>query len=95
MAKSTTPRQEVRLRVLVWVGLVALLALTVALTFAPLGPFRLTASLVIAAAKAGLIAWVYMGLAKADGVIRLAAGVALLVLGILFVLTGLDFAVRA
>jgi cytochrome c oxidase subunit 4 len=95
VARSATTAKEVRLRLLVWVALVALLALTVALSFAPLGPFRLAASLVIAAAKAGLIAWIYMGLAKADGVTRLAAGVALLLLAILFVLTGVDFALRA
>lgn len=54
-------------RIAVWAVLLGLLALSVAFAFAPLGPFRLVASLLIAAAKAGLIYWVFMGLRKAGG----------------------------
>jgi cytochrome c oxidase subunit 4 len=95
MAVRNPIARAIGVRVAVWVALVALLTLTVALTFAPLGPFRLAASLVIAAAKAGLIVWIYMGLSKASGITRLAAGSALVLLTILFALTGADFAARA
>jgi cytochrome c oxidase subunit 4 len=95
MAERSTIRRDIGLRLAVWLGLVALLTLTVALTFVPLGPFRLAASLAIAAAKAGLIVWIYMDLSKANGVTRLAAGSALLLLAILIVMTAVDFAIRA
>jgi cytochrome c oxidase subunit 4 len=86
---------QVRGRLLVWATLMALLALTVALTFAPLGPFRLAASLLIAMAKASLVYWVFMDLRAADGVTRIAALGALVFLVILLVLSGLDVAVRS
>jgi cytochrome c oxidase subunit 4 len=85
----------VPLRIAVWIGLFALLALTVALSFAPLGPFRLTVSLAIAAAKAGLIYWVYMDLRKEDGLTRIVALAALFFLAVLLLMSGLDFAVRS
>jgi cytochrome c oxidase subunit 4 len=85
---------EVRLRLLVWLALLVLLVLTVSLTFAPLGPFRLAASLLIAAIKAGLIYWVFMDLRKADGLTRLAALAALFFLALLLLLSGIDFAIR-
>src|SRR6185503_17909170 len=47
---ALTMGAQVRNRLIVWVALMALLALTVALTFAPLGGFRLAASLAIATA---------------------------------------------
>jgi cytochrome c oxidase subunit 4 len=86
---------EVRNRLIVWAALMALLALTVALSFAPLGPFRLAASLAIAAAKAALIYWVFMDLRTADGLTRIAALCAIGFLAMLLLLTGLDAAVRA
>jgi cytochrome c oxidase subunit 4 len=86
---------QVRFLVLVWVALGALLSLTVGLSFAPLGPFRLGVSLLIAALKAALIYWVYMDLRKADGIVRIAALAALFFLGVLLLMTGLDFSIRA
>jgi cytochrome c oxidase subunit 4 len=86
---------SVATKLVVWLALMTLLALTVAATFAPLGPFRLAVSLAIATAKAGLIYWFYMELRTADGVQRLAALIALFMLAILLVVGGLDFAVRS
>jgi cytochrome c oxidase subunit 4 len=83
------------LRWIVWAALMALLALTVGLTFAPLGPWRLAAGLAIALAKTGLILWVYMDLRKAGGVVRLAALASVFFLAVLLGLTWLDFAARA
>jgi len=85
---------QVRNRLIVWVALMALLALTVALTFAPLGGFRLAASLAIATAKAALIYWVFMDLRTADGLTRIAALCALTLLAILVLLAVIDAAVR-
>jgi cytochrome c oxidase subunit 4 len=85
---------EIRDRLLVWLALLALLALTVAMTFAPIGAWHLAVSLAIAAAKAGLIAWVFMDLRKAAGAVRLTAVAPLVLLMVLFVLPSVDAAVR-
>jgi cytochrome c oxidase subunit 4 len=81
--------------VLVWAALVALLSLTVALSFAPMGVWRLPASLAIAAAKAGLVVWFYMELRREGGLTRLAALVGLLFLTLLIGITGVDVAIRS
>ena len=65
--------REARLLVFVWIGLMALLTATVAVTFSPLGPIKPVLNLLIAAAKAGLIAWVYMHLREQRGLNRIAA----------------------
>jgi cytochrome c oxidase subunit 4 len=87
--------REIGLRVAIWAALLALLALTIVLALAPLGPLRLVAALVIAAAKAGLIGWFYMDLRKADGVTRLASVVGVIFITILILMASLDFALRA
>jgi cytochrome c oxidase subunit 4 len=85
--------EAVRL-ILTWAALAALLALTTALTFAPLGAWRLPASLAIATAKAGLIVWVFMELRRESGLTRLAALVGLLFLTLLIGVAGVDVAIR-
>jgi cytochrome c oxidase subunit 4 len=86
--------RELRSLILVWAALMALLALTVGVTFSPLGPWRAAASLTIAAAKAALIAWIYMDLRREPGLTRLAAAAALVLLAVLIGLAGLDAYVR-
>jgi cytochrome c oxidase subunit 4 len=83
-------RRETQLHLRTWAGLMVLLVLTVGVTFAPLGPARLWLSLAIAAAKAGLIFWVYMHLREQDGLARVAATAALAWLLILLLLSGAD-----
>jgi cytochrome c oxidase subunit 4 len=83
-----------RLHVGVWLALLILLALTVGVTFAPLGPARLWLSLAIAAAKAGLIFWVYMHLREQGGLARVAATAAVAWLFILLLLSGADVTAR-
>lgn len=87
-------RGEALRLVLVWAALAALLSLTVALTFAPIGAWRLPASLAIAAAKAGLIVWVFMELRRESGLTRLAALTGLMFLALLIGLAGLDVWIR-
>jgi cytochrome c oxidase subunit 4 len=67
----------------VWLALLALLALTVALSFALKGMPSLAASIAIAAAKAGLIFWFYMHVREKQGIVRVAAVAAFLWLAIL------------
>lgn len=86
---------EVRLRLIVWVALMALLALTVGLTFAPLGAWRLAASLAIALVKAALVGWVFMELRATPPMIRVVALASLAILMVLILLSGIDAAVRA
>ena len=81
--------------ILTWAALSALLALTVALTFAPLGAWRLPASLAIATAKAGLIVWIFMELGCEGGLTRLAALIGLLFLALLIGMAGVDVAIRS
>ena len=86
---------QIRIRLLVWVALMALLALTVGLTFAPLGPWRLACGLAIAAAKAALVGWVFMELRDASSNLRLVAAATTVMLLVLLCLSGVDAAVRS
>ena len=86
---------EIRLRLIVWLALMALLALTVGLTFVPMGAWRLAASLLIALAKALLGGWVFMELGKAPLMTRVVALATLVILSGLIVLSGIDIAVRS
>ena len=87
--------REIGLRVAIWAVLMALLALTIVLALAPLGPLRLVAGLVIAAVKATLIGWVYMDLREVDDATRLAAVAGVIFIAILVLMVCLDFALRA
>lgn len=86
--------RELRLYVWVWVALMALLASTVALTFAPIGPFKTAANLGIAVIKAALVFWVYMHLSRRPALERVAALAAIAWLGILLTLTGTELISR-
>jgi cytochrome c oxidase subunit 4 len=87
--------RELRLLSLIWLALMLLLASTVAITFAPLGPLKGVFNLAIAAAKAGLILWVYMHLREQPGINRLAALVAVAWLAILVTMTLIDLTTRS
>jgi cytochrome c oxidase subunit 4 len=83
--------REIASRLIVWAVLMALLAVTVAVTFAPIGPIRLVIGLGIAVIKTALIGWIFMDLRKADGLTRIAAVIALAFLTILFVMLWVSF----
>jgi cytochrome c oxidase subunit 4 len=72
--------------VLVDAALLALLAATYSISFLHLGVFNPILNLGIAVVKAGLVAWFFMHLRMASGMVRLFAGAALLWLVILFAL---------
>ena len=62
-----------RLPLSIWAGLCALLGVTCAFAYVPMGAANLPVSLCIAAAKAGLIGAVFMRLREKNALNRLAA----------------------
>lgn len=79
---------------LVYAALMVLLASTVAVTFLGLGRWAVVANLAIAAAKAALILWFFMELARASGLIRLFAFGTLAWLAVMFGLGWADWLTR-
>lgn len=77
-----------------WVALLALLALTIAASFAPLGHGLAFVSYGIAIAKAAIVAWTFMELRLRDGLERLALAAGFVCLAILFVLLLADTLTR-
>lgn len=77
-----------------WAALLALLALTVGASFAPLGPVLPFVSYSVAIAKTGLIVWLFMEMKTRDGLQRLAFAVGFVWLGFLLVLTFADVMTR-
>ena len=63
----------IRTYVLVWVALMVLLGLTLGSSFVPLHGFNATTNLLIAVAKAALVAVFFMRLRSSAALIRLAA----------------------
>ena len=87
--------REARTLIAVWAGLMGLLALTVAATFAPIGQLKPAVNLGVAFAKAGLIFWVFMHLREQPWLARLIAVAALIWLIILLSLTQSDLLTRS
>ena len=79
---------------LVFLGLMALLALTVVGHELPLGGIKPAVGLGIAAVKAMLVAWFFMELRAQPPMVRLFAGAGLLWLAILIALTLNDYLTR-
>ena len=79
---------------LTWLGLLAFLALTVASSYVPMGAWNSVANVAISCAKGLLIAFVFMELKTASTLVRVAAVVGVLWLGILFGLSWSDFGTR-
>ena len=86
---------ELRPLVLVWLGLLALLALTIAASFVLAGPWAFVFGIAVALAKAILVFWFYMNLNEAGGIVRLIATGAAVWLLILILLTSTDYATRS
>jgi cytochrome c oxidase subunit 4 len=83
-----------RLILAAWIALMALLALTIAASFAPLGRALPYVSYGIAIAKTAIVAWIFMELRARDGLQRLALGVGFAWLAILLVLLFADTLTR-
>lgn len=78
----------------VWAALVGLVLLTLALAYVPMGRLNMPVSLAIAAAKALLIALMFMDLRRPDPLLRLAGFASLLWIGFMFALTFGDLLTR-
>ena len=79
---------------LVWLGLLALLGLSLCYAYLPGAPLRFAAGLTIAIAKAGLVATIYMQLRSASALVRVAAAAGLFWLSLLFLFSFADFLTR-
>jgi cytochrome c oxidase subunit 4 len=82
--------KAVRTILVAWAALLALLALTVAASFAPLGRVLPYFSYVIAFAKTAIVVWIFMELRGRDGLQRIALAAGFAWLLILFVLLFAD-----
>lgn len=80
--------------VLTWLALLALLALTTASAFVPLGGFNVVVNLGIALAKAALVVVVFMHLRRGTPMIRIFALAGVMWLCFLVMLSLTDFAAR-
>lgn len=83
-----------RVALLTWAGLLLLVAATVTLAHVPMGIGNTVASFGIAAVKAALILLFFMKLWHGRPLNRLAVGVLILWLGIMFGLTFTDYLTR-
>ncbi len=84
----------VALRLVVYATLMALVGLNVALSFLPLGPYRVAAHLAIAVVTALGIVLVFMRLRTSPHVVQVIAGGSVIWLLILFGFTFLDYTHR-
>jgi cytochrome c oxidase subunit 4 len=80
--------------VISWAGLLMLLGLTVVLSYQPLGSFNTVIALLIATAKALVVAAVFMELRERNGLMIAFAAAGFFWLGILIWLAGIDFGTR-
>ncbi len=79
---------------MVWFGLLGLLALTVGITTLASGPIAYSLNVLCALGMAGLIFCWFMGLYRADGLLRVFALAAVLWLALLIGITLLDYLAR-
>lgn len=77
-----------------WLALLLLLAMTVALSYVPLGSFNGVIALLIAATKTAIVAAIFMELRHRDARTYIFAGAGLFWLGILLWLGMMDFMTR-
>ena len=78
----------------IWAALLALLTLSLVLAYVPMGLFTPAAGIVIAVAKAGLVILLFMELARAKPLLRLAALSGVVFLMALFAVTLADVLTR-
>jgi cytochrome c oxidase subunit IV len=89
-ASGAAVRKLWRRNGLIWAGLMLLLLLTLTLAYVPMGKFAPAVAIGIAAAKAMLVVMLFMELAGAKTLTRLAAMSGVVFLGALFLLTLAD-----
>jgi cytochrome c oxidase subunit 4 len=90
-----TVLQLAREPLLVWAGLLALLAITVAAAYAPIEPFNAAANLLIAAIMVGLLAAFLLDLRWASTLVRLVAASGLFWLVFMLAMIFVDYLSRS
>jgi cytochrome c oxidase subunit 4 len=80
---------------LIWIALMLLLTLSLVLAYIPMGAFTTISGILIAFIKAGFVILLFMELADATGLVRLAALAGAVFLSVLFALTLADVLARA
>ncbi|MGE0223275.1 MAG: cytochrome C oxidase subunit IV family protein [Acetobacteraceae bacterium] len=90
----STPLQILLRTVPVWIALMALLGLTIFLSYVPLGRFNVVFAIGIASLQALLIAVFFMHLKRPDPLLRLAGAATLIWLFFMFALTLADILER-
>ena len=93
MASSIFPAQTAKIAA-TSAALLVLLVITVAIAQVDLGWINIAANLIIALAKAALVAWVFMELSEVRGAIRLFALGVLAWIALMFVFTSADYFFR-
>lgn len=87
--------RSLRRLALAWLALIALMLLSLASAYVPLGAWNLAIGLGIAALKAAIVLWCFMRLAEGSVLLRLVAASGAFALALLVGLGGLDEATRA
>ncbi len=77
-----------------WLGLLALLGATIGAAYAPLGRLSVALNLLIAGLCVGLIAILFMNLARSSALVRVAAAAGIFWLLFLFIMTAGDYLTR-
>lgn len=90
----TAPRDSIRTSLLVLVALLVLLAISVGTAHVPLGGWSSSVGLVIAAIKAGLVAWYFMHLRNESSLIRVLSLAGVFCLTIMLLLISSDYSDR-
>jgi cytochrome c oxidase subunit 4 len=91
---ASTSSRPVRRYVLAWLGLLALLLITVGTALVPLGALNVALNLGISVAKTLLVMIIFMHLDSGSPAIRLAAATGFVWLLLLFILTLGDYLTR-
>jgi cytochrome c oxidase subunit 4 len=91
----STPAAILLRRVPVWIALIALLSVSVGLSYVPLGKFNTVIALGIACLQALLVAIFFMHLKRPDPLLRLTGAATLIWLFFMFSLTLADILARA
>jgi cytochrome c oxidase subunit 4 len=91
---SDVRRNRLRNIALAWAALIALMLTSLASAYVPLGAGNLFVGVGIAVIKAWIVLAIFMGLARATPVLRLAAAIGFCALAVLLSLSLLDDATR-
>ena len=88
------PRRAARPLLLAWLALLALMLTSLGSAYLDLGAGNVTAGVVIACIKTGLVVWFFMHLPRASAATRIAAAAGLAALALLVSLSLTDFLTR-